>query len=96
MMQRPARDLCGQAKGTRELLVLALAGSGLNFAERVVTLCESAEAAALTEALRNLGPTRLSDVEQAQRELAELACQLEIRGEIVLGAGGRGRLSVAG
>jgi flagellar motor switch protein FliG len=80
---------------SRELLVLALAGSGLGFAERVFDLCQPVEAAALTEALRNLGPTRLSDVEQAQRELADLARQLEIRGEIVPDAGGRGRLSLA-
>ncbi len=80
---------------SRELLVLALAGSGLGFAERVFELCQPVEAAALTEALRNLGPTRLSDVEQAQRELAELASQLEVRGEIVPAAAGRGRLSLA-
>jgi flagellar motor switch protein FliG len=80
---------------SRELLVLALAGSGVGFAERVFELCEPAETAVLTEALRNLGPTRLSDVEQAQRELAELACHLEVRGEIILGIGGRGRLSLA-
>ncbi len=79
----------------RELLVLALAGSGLNFAERVFALCEPAESATLTEALRNLGPTRLSDVEQAQHDLAQLACELEIRGEIAPDAPGRGRLSVA-
>lgn len=80
---------------SRELLVLALAGSGLGFAERIFDLCEPAEAAALTGALRNLGPTRLSDVEQAQRELAELGRQLEIRGEIVPNAGGQSRLSLA-
>jgi len=79
----------------RELLVLALAGSGLGFAERVFGLCEPPDAAVLTEALRNLGPTRLSDVEQAQRELAELAIQLEVRGEIITNTGGQGRLSLA-
>jgi flagellar motor switch protein FliG len=79
---------------SRDLLVLALAGSGLGFAERVFELCEPAEAAALTAALRNLGPTRLSDVEHAQRELAEVARQLEVRGEIAPDAD-RGRLSLA-
>jgi flagellar motor switch protein FliG len=80
---------------SRELMVLALAGSGVGFAERVFELCEPVETAVLTEALRNLGPTRLSDVEQAQRELAELARQLEVRGEIAPNAGGLGRLSLA-
>ncbi|MBI3838468.1 MAG: hypothetical protein HY288_11115 [Planctomycetia bacterium] len=76
-----------------ELLVLALAGAGPEFAERVFDLFPAEEAAALRAALRNLGPTRLSDVEQAQQELAELAHQLEARGEIAPEV--RGQLSVA-
>jgi flagellar motor switch protein FliG len=76
-----------------ELLVLALAGAGPEFAQRVFDMFPAEEAVALRDALRNLGPTRLSDVEQAQQELAELAHQLEIRGEIAPEA--RGQLSVA-
>jgi flagellar motor switch protein FliG len=76
-----------------ELLVLALAGAGPEFAARVFDMFPAEEAAALRDALRNLGPTRLSDVEQAQQELAELAQQLEMRGEIAPEA--RGQLSVA-
>jgi flagellar motor switch protein FliG len=76
-----------------ELLVLALAGAGPEFAARVFDMFPTQEAAALRDALRNLGPTRLSDVEQAQQELAELAHQLEVRGEIAPEP--RGQLSVA-
>lgn len=76
-----------------ELLVLALAGAPLEFAERVLELFRPAEAQALRDALRNLGATRLSDVEEAQQELAELARQLELRGEIAPDV--RRRLSVA-
>lgn len=76
-----------------ELLVLALAGAGPEFAARVFDMFPAEEAAALRDALHNLGPTRLSDVEQAQQELAELAQQLEMRGEIAPEA--RGQLSVA-
>lgn len=78
-----------------ELLVLALAGSRAEFAERVFELFPSEESAALGEALSHLGPTRLSDVEEAQRELAELARQLEQRGEIAPDVRVRARLSVA-
>jgi flagellar motor switch protein FliG len=76
-----------------ELLVLALAGAGPDFAERVFDLFPADEAAVLRWALRDLGPTRLSDVEQAQHELIELARQLQIRGEIAPQI--RGHLSVA-
>jgi flagellar motor switch protein FliG len=76
-----------------ELLVLALAGAGTEFADRVFALFPRAEATALDSALRNLGPTRLSDVEEAQQELVELARQLELRGEITPDI--RGHLSVA-
>jgi flagellar motor switch protein FliG len=78
---------------TRELIVLALAGASNEFAERVFELFPPEEARGLREALRNLGATRLSDVEEAQHELAELARQLELRGDIAPEA--RGRLSVA-
>lgn len=76
----------------RELLLLALAGAPTRFAERAISLFGE-EAGPLRAALCNLGPTRLSDVEQAQQQLAELAGQLELRGEITPEV--RGRLSVA-
>jgi flagellar motor switch protein FliG len=76
-----------------ELLVLALAGAAPRFAERALELFEPDVAGALGAALCNLGPTRLGDVEEAQRQLAELAQQLELRGEIAPEI--RGRLSIA-
>ena len=65
-----------------QILVLALAGANVDFAERAVELFPADEAQDLRRALRELGPTRLSDVEEAQQQLAELARQLEARGEI--------------
>ncbi len=76
----------------RELLVLALAGAGPEFCERAQSLL-GGQGMAIRQALRHLGPTRLSDVEEAQRQLAELARYLEQRGEIVPEV--RGRLSLA-
>jgi flagellar motor switch protein FliG len=75
-----------------ELLVLALAGARPQFADRAIELLGT-EAFAVGQALRNLGPTRMSDVEEAQRQLADIARQLEQRGEIVPDV--RGRLSLA-
>jgi flagellar motor switch protein FliG len=80
---------------SRELLLLALAGAGPGFAERVYEVLSPDEAQSLAESLRNLGPTRLSDVEQAQQELVESARHLELSGQIVRDRRGRGRLSVA-
>ncbi len=65
----------------RELLTLALAGAAPQFAERVIELF-GVEATAMRRSLANLGPLRLTDVEEAQRQLAALARQLEQRGEI--------------
>jgi flagellar motor switch protein FliG len=75
-----------------EILVLALAGARPQFADRAIELLGT-EAFAVSQALRNLGPTRMSDVEESQRQLAEIARQLEQRGEIVPDV--RGRLSLA-
>lgn len=65
-----------------EVLVLALAGSRPEFAERALELVSPAKADALRRALRSFGPTRLSDIESAQQELADLATQLAGNGEI--------------
>ena len=65
-----------------ELLVLALAGARPEFAERAFELVSPAKAERLRRAIGSFGPTRLSDIEAAQQELAALAAQLEIDGEI--------------
>ncbi|MEX2112371.1 MAG: FliG C-terminal domain-containing protein [Pirellulales bacterium] len=70
-----------QAHG--ELLLLALAGARPEFVERALALFPPTKAQLVRRALNNLGPMRLSDVEQAQGELAQLAEQLMLRGDIV-------------
>lgn len=81
------------AHAPHELLVLALVAAAPSFVERATQLLGPDRAAPLQQALCNLGPTRLSDVEEAQRQLADLARQLERRGEIAPEI--RRRLSVA-
>lgn len=75
-----------------EALVLALAGAPPRFAQRAFELL-GGEASAVQHALANLGPARMSDIEQAQAQMIELARSLEQRGEIKLGA--RDRFSLA-
>lgn len=67
-----------------ELVMLALAGADDTLVTRLLSLFPPRDASALRHALQNLGPTRLSDVEAAQREIARLADHLEKNGEIVL------------
>jgi len=66
-----------------QVAVLALAGASPNLMERVLGHLPVAEARTLQYALDHLGPTRLSDVEEAQRELAAVAEQLEHQGYLV-------------
>jgi len=66
----------------RELLVLALAAARPEFVQRALETFSPTKAQLLRRALCNLGPTRLSDIEEAQQELARLARDLERRGEI--------------
>jgi flagellar motor switch protein FliG len=76
-----------------ELIVLALAGADHDFGEKVLSLLPRREAAAFERALRDLGPTRLTDVEDAQTALADLASRMAAHGEIQPVV--RGRLSLA-
>lgn len=63
-------------RAERELVVLALAGASNDLVDRVMHDQSAADATALSQQLATLGPTRLSDVEAAQTELAALAVQL--------------------
>jgi flagellar motor switch protein FliG len=56
-----------------DLLTLALAGAAPSLVQRVLDQLPRREAKLLRQALQHLGPTRLSDVEQAQRELVAAA-----------------------
>jgi flagellar motor switch protein FliG len=80
-------------RSNAEVVVLALAGAAPELIERVMRQLPLAEARTLRYALENLGPTRLSDVEQAQQHLADLACRLARDGQ--LKPGPRKRLSIA-
>ncbi len=76
-----------------ELLCQALAGATPLFAQRAIELLGDRAGAALHASLENLGTARLADVDEAQRQVALLARQLEQRGEISPEV--RGRLSLA-
>lgn len=67
-----------------ELMMLALAGSEGALVERVLAQFPLEESRRLRRALDHLGPLRLSDVEAAQLEIAQLARQLELDGRIRL------------
>jgi flagellar motor switch protein FliG len=62
------------------IILLALAGAGNEFVHRVLGLVPADDARQLRRGLENLGPTRLSDVETAQHELAAIAGRLESAG----------------
>ncbi|HEX4148314.1 MAG TPA: FliG C-terminal domain-containing protein [Pirellulales bacterium] len=67
-----------------QLAVLALAGALPALHQRMLAAVPAETAAQLTAALEGLGPTRLSDVEEAQHEMAQLARQLDAEGRIDL------------
>lgn len=65
-----------------EITRLALAGAELVFVNRILGRLPAAEARRVRRRIEKLGPTRLSDVEEAQRELARVASDLLLQGEI--------------
>lgn len=72
----------GQAES--ELIYLALAGAAPSLMDRLLGQLSPAEARQFTRSIESLGPMRLSDVEEAQQRIAELARQLALEGEIEL------------
>jgi flagellar motor switch protein FliG len=67
-----------------ELVWLALVGAPPAWIERFLELIPESDARQVRHELTHLGPTRLSDVEEARRRLAELARQLAVQGRIRL------------
>ncbi len=67
-----------------EVVVLALAIAPPGTVERFAELLPAHDESALRMRLLRLGPARLSDVEAAQRQLAQLAFELEQRGELAV------------
>lgn len=68
-----------------ELIVLALVGIDPQLLARFMRQLPAHEQLALRRDLQQLGPTRLSDVEAAQQELALVAQELIADGQIALG-----------
>jgi flagellar motor switch protein FliG len=67
-----------------ELTLLALAGAPLDLVERVLELLDPKEAKRLRQSIECLGPVRLADIDEAQRQIAERARQLALEGRIEL------------
>ena len=65
-----------------EVAVLALAGAPLQLVERIAAMFPARDAKAMRRAMEQLGPTRLSDVEEAQRQVVEAAEELNQRGAL--------------
>jgi flagellar motor switch protein FliG len=72
------------AAADSEIVRLALAGALPTTVARFLALVTPAEARTMRKAIDALGPTRLSDVEEAQRTLAAIAEQLAAEGRIEL------------
>ena len=64
------------AAANHDLLELALAGATPELAERVLRALAPDQSRSLRNRLDRLAPTRMSDITQAQRELARLAFEL--------------------
>ncbi len=65
-----------------QVAILALAGARASLVQRVIQNLPTRAAKVLRRSLDHMGPTRISDVEQAQENLAELADKLEAEGKI--------------
>lgn len=69
-----------------ELTRLALAGADAELVDRILAPFTAAEAKKMRRMIERIGPLRLTDVEEAQREVVRIARQLAIEGEIELPA----------
>ena len=65
-----------------EVAILALVGASPKLIERILSKLPEAEATIVRHRLDHLGPTRLSDVEEARRRIVEVAQVLSAEGEI--------------
>lgn len=70
-----------------EISRLALAGADESLLERIIKPLTPPEAKKMRRLIEQLGPIRLSDVEEAQREVARIARQLALEGTIDLPSG---------
>jgi flagellar motor switch protein FliG len=65
-----------------EVAILALVGAPPGLIERILSKLPDAEARIVRHRLDHLGPTRLSDVEEARRRIAVAAQELATKGRI--------------
>lgn len=70
------------AAANEDILRLALAGADTELVERIFGRFSSAEARWLRRSIEELGPTRLSDIEEAQRQVAAVARRLALEGRL--------------
>jgi flagellar motor switch protein FliG len=67
-----------------QILLLALTGAEDRLVQRILKQLPAADAAAVRQRLNHPGPLRLSDVDSAQQQLAQLAVELHELGVIRL------------
>ena len=77
---------------TTDQLVVALKGADVNVQEKIFKNMSKRAAELLRDDLEAKGPTKVSDVEAAQKEILTTARRLADAGEIVLGGGGEAML----
>jgi flagellar motor switch protein FliG len=86
MDPRGMRELLKAVPGDR--LTLALKTAGPELAQLIYSGMSKRAAERVREDLQLMGAVKLSDVEQAQREIVEIALRLESEGTLSLGGGG--------
>jgi flagellar motor switch protein FliG len=77
-----------------QVTLLALTGASRQLVDRILGRLPIREAKTIRRQMEQLGPTRLSDMERAQRQLAELAGQMADQGEIIVPRTGRFTMAV--
>ncbi len=73
---------------SNELLVVALKGAAPDLQDKILNNMSKRAAALLKDDMDAKGPTKLSEVEEAQKEIIDAAKRLADSGEIDLGGGG--------
>ena len=72
-----------------ELLVMALKGADEQLREKLFNCMSKRAAANIVDEMEALGPVRLNDVQEAQKEIINVARRMSDEGQIVLaGRGG--------
>ena len=75
-------------EAAQDKLVLALKGASSDVRDKIFKNMSKRAAELLKDDLETAGPAKLSDVEDAQKEILEVALRLAEEGKIMLGSGG--------